>query len=67
MQAGLMLPGSVRGDSRREGRRGREREEAEREQDGGRQHAGGQREYSDDNDVMLIMIRMTVIAAPSSE
>lgn len=26
MQAGLMLPGSVRGDSRREGARGRERE-----------------------------------------
>lgn len=26
MQAGLMLPGSVRGDGRREGRRGRERE-----------------------------------------
>ena len=64
MQAGLMLPGSVRGDSRREGGRGRERQ---RER-GGRErlHTGGQREFPvySDEDVwrMLIVIIMAVIA-----
>lgn len=62
MQAGLMLPGSVRGDSRREGGRGKGRE-----REGGKERlqAGGQREFPvcSDDDVlrMLIMIIMALI------
>lgn len=63
-----MLPGSVRGDSRREGGRGKG---SEREGGSEGLQAGGQREFpvSSDDDVlrMLIMIIMTILAVVSSE